>query len=264
MGSAVLFAIVVVGTLAGLVVPFLTKTWWLPPVATVHGAGYDSHFILSMVMCGLILAPAQLALAFVAVKFRDRGGKATYSHGNNKMEFVWTTLALVFFIVMNVLGQKMWAELRFDPAPANAAQIEVTGQQFTWNIRYPGADGKFGATDPKLVSDSSGNPLGMDPADPDGKDDVVLPTMTLEVNKPVELILRSKDVTHNFFVPEFRIKQDTVPGMAIRIHFTPNKTGRYEVACSELCGLGHYKMRTFVDVKSSADYDKWWKEAIKK
>jgi cytochrome c oxidase subunit 2 len=264
MGSAVLFALVVVGTLLSLVVPFVTKSWWLPPVATQHGVGYDQHFMLSMVMCGLILTPAQLALAWVVVRFRDRGGNATYSHGNNKMEFLWTSLALVFFIAMNVLGQRMWAELRFQPAPAGAAEIEVTGQQFTWNIRYPGADGKFGRTDPHLISDSSGNPLGLDPEDPPGKDDVVLPTMTLAVNKPVELIIRSKDVTHNFFVPEFRIKQDAVPGLAVKIHFTPTRIGKYEVACSELCGLGHYKMRTFVYVKPQEDYDKWWKEQSKK
>ena len=263
MGSAALFALITVGTLAGLVVPFLTKSWWMPPVATAHGAGYDQQFMLSMVMCGLILTPAQLALAFVAVRFRDRGGKATYSHGNNKMEFAWTSLALVFFLLMNILGQRMWAELRFQDAPQGSMAIEVNAKQFAWNFRYPGPDGKFGKTDPKLINDAGGNPIGRDLEDPDGKDDIVVAELVFPVNRSVELRLHSQDVTHNFFIPEFRIKQDTVPGLEMRIHFTPNRIGKYEVACSELCGLGHYKMRAYAYVKSQEDFDKWLKEQTK-
>jgi len=170
---------------------------------------------------------------------------------------------MVFFLLMNILGQRMWAQLRFEGAPAGAMQIEVNGKQFAWNFRYPGPDGKFGKTDPKLINDSGGNPLGRDLTDPDGKDDVVVAEIAFPVNRPVELILRSQDVTHNFFIPEFRIKQDTVPGLAMTIHFTPNRIGKYEVACSELCGLGHYKMRAYAHVKSQEDFDKWWQEQYK-
>ncbi len=144
MGSAVLFALITVGTLAGLVVPFLTKSWWMPPVATAHGAGYDQQFMLSMIMCGLILTPAQLALAFVAVRFRDRGGHASYSHGNNKMEFAWTALALVFFLLMNILGQRMWAELRFQDAPPGSMAIEVHAKQFACRQDRSEADQRCG------------------------------------------------------------------------------------------------------------------------
>ena len=107
------------------------------------------------------------------------------------------------------------------------------------------------------MNDSGGNPLGVDSKDPAGKDDITAPTMAVPVNQPVELILRSKDVTHSFFVPELRLKQDTVPGMRIRIHFTAEKVGKYEIACAELCGLGHYKMRSFLEVLEPADYQKW-------
>src|SRR5216684_4012988 len=131
---------------------------------------------------------------------------------------------------------------RFSVSATGALQIEVTGQQFAWNFRYPGPDGKFGRLKPELVNASGGNPQGLDPADPDGKDDVVVPVMAVPVNREVELLLRSQDVTHAFFVRELRLKQDTVPGMLIRVHFTATETGTYEIPCAELCGLGHYRM----------------------
>ena len=126
--------------------------------------------------------------------------------------------------------------------------------------RYPGADGKFGRNDPKLYNDQD-NPVGVDPKDPAGKDDVTsVGLLVVPVNKPVNLILRSKDVTHDFFVPGLRFKQDTVPGMKISVYFTPIKEGRFEVACAELCGLGHQRMRAFMEVKSQAEFEKWLKE----
>src|SRR5437016_5072796 len=111
------FAIILVVTTLALVVPFLMKMWWLPPLASVHGAAFDQHFLLSMIMCALIFVPAQFALAYVILRYKDKGGSATYSHGNNTMELMWTTLALVFFLGMNILGQRMWAEQRFQQAP---------------------------------------------------------------------------------------------------------------------------------------------------
>ena len=258
---AILFAIVLVVCTAGLVWPLLAKIWWIPVLASEQGSGFDQHFLLSIVMCAVIFVPAQLALAYVIVRFRDRGGAVSgYSHGNNAFEALWTGLALVFFLGMNALGQPMWAKQRFDKAPANSLQVEVTGEQFAWNIRYPGPDGKFGKTDYKLMDNSGGNPLGIDPADPSGKDDVVSPTLVVPVNRPLEIILHSKDVTHNFFVREMRIKQDAVPGMELKIHFTPSLLGdHYEIACSELCGLGHYKMRSYMKVVTEEEYEKWLK-----
>lgn len=258
---AILFAIVLVVVTTACVYPFMAKMWWTPALASVQGVNFDKHFMLSLILCGIIMVPAQLALAYCIVAFKDKGGaKADYSHGNNVMELMWTTLALVFFIGMNVLGQSMWAEQRFTPASADSLQVEVTGEQFAWNMRYPGPDGKFGKTDYTLIDNSAGNPVGLDPNDPAGKDDVLATTLVVPVNRPLEVILHSKDVTHNFFVAEMRIKQDAVPGMDLRIHFTPNREGKYEIACSELCGLGHYKMRSFMEVVSQAKYDQWLKD----
>jgi cytochrome c oxidase subunit 2 len=170
---------------------------------------------------------------------------------------LWTSATAVLFIGLTLMGEQVWARVHFQGAPEGSIPIEVTGQQFVWNFRYPGADGKFGTLDLKQINDSAGNPLGIDSKDPAGKDDLTTPTVAVPVNRPVELMLRSKDVTHSFFVPELRLKQDAVPGMVIRIHFTADKTGRFEIACAELCGLGHYKMRSFLEVMEQADYDKW-------
>ena len=137
-------------------------------------------------------------------------------------------------------------------------QIEVWGQQFAWYFRYPGPDGKFGPTHVDKVNDATANYLGLDrDHDADSKDDIVTSTLSIPVNRPVQLILRSKDVTHSFFVRELRFKQDLVPGMIIPVHFTATQTGRYEIACAELCGLGHYRMRAFLQVLSDDDLKKW-------
>jgi cytochrome c oxidase subunit 2 len=131
--------------------------------------------------------------------------------------------------------------------------------QFAWYFRYPGADGKFGRTNPKLIDPSSGNmaAIGVDTTDPASKDDVVTGTMYLPVNRQVDLTLRAVDVIHSFFVPSMRFKQDAVPGLAIHMHFTPVQIGDYDIACAELCGLGHYKMHGQLHIVSQEDYDKW-------
>jgi cytochrome c oxidase subunit 2 len=132
--------------------------------------------------------------------------------------------------------------------------VEVVAQQFQWNFHYPGADGTFGRTRPELINDASLNYVGLDPADPASKDDAQMTTLAVPVGRPTELILRSKDVIHSFFVPAFRIKQDAVPGMSIRVHFTPTKVGRYELTCVELCGSLHYNMKSFVLVLPEEEY----------
>ena len=135
--------------------------------------------------------------------------------------------------------------------------MEVTGLQFAWYFRYPGPDGKLARTKPELEDASVGNPVGIDPDDPAGKDDVVTGTMYLPVDRQAEVVLRAQDVIHSFFIPAMRFKQDAVPGLMIHMHFTPTKIGDYEIACAELCGLGHYKMHGILKVVSQADYDQW-------
>ncbi len=239
---------------------FAEKVWWFPPAITALGHEIDQQFHRTLIITGIVFVLAQVALAWVVFRYRDRGQQAHYSHGNNTMEFLWTLATLVMFVGLGVYAERTWAAVHFIGASPGALQVEVTGQQFAWNFRYPGPDGKFGRTDPALMNDSAGNPLGLDPNDPAAKDDLVVPILAVPVNREVELILRSKDVTHSFFVRELRLKQDTVPGMIIHIHFTPTQIGQYEVACAELCGLGHYRMRSFFQVLSEADFEKWLRD----
>ncbi len=135
--------------------------------------------------------------------------------------------------------------------------IEVTAQQFMWNVRYPGPDGKFGRTNPALVDEAT-NALGMDRTDPAGKDDIVtINEITVPVDRPLRVILHSKDVIHSFFLPNLRVKQDAVPGMSPEVIFLPTRIGNYELACAELCGLAHYRMRGFFNVVSEREFDAW-------
>jgi cytochrome c oxidase subunit 2 len=240
---------------------FALRYWWFPEVASEHGAAIDSQFVKTLLVTGLVFVPAQLGLGYLIVRYRERPGReAQYSHGSNKLEVLWTAATTVLFFAMVLAGQPLWSHLYLEAAPSDALQIEVTGQQFAWNIRYPGADGQFGQTKIEFINDAAGNPLGLDFEDPAAQDDVVVPTMAVPVNRPVELLLKSKDVTHALFVRELRIKQDTVPGLVIPIHFTPTKIGRYEMGCAELCGLGHHRMRSFLEVLSEQDYASWLKQ----
>ncbi len=239
-------------------VAFIGRYWWFPESAATHGGAVDGQFVITLAVTGVIFVLAQVALGYIIYRYRARpGGKAEHSHGNNTMEVVWTSATAILFFIMVLPGQWTWADLYIREAPADAVRIEITGQQFAWNMRYPGPDGKFGRTKPELIDDSSGNPVGLDFDDPNAQDDLVLPTMAIPVDRPIELLLRSKDVTHAFFVRELRIKQDTVPGLVVPLRFTANRTGQFEIACAELCGLGHHRMRSFIDVLSNEAYADW-------
>lgn len=240
---------------------FAKPNWWLPHGASAAAAGIDHHFTVSFVLMGLVFVAAQVILGFFAWKYRDRASspKARYTHGNNKLEFAWTVLTAVLFIGLNWASKPLWASERFDAAHAGALQVEVTGMQFQWYFRYAGPDGKFGTTKLELVDPSAGgeSAVGLDTTDPASKDDVVSGTMYAPVNREVEVILKAHDVIHSFFVPGMRFKQDAVPGLAIHMHFTPIETGDYEIACAELCGMGHYKMHGMLKVVSQEEFDKW-------
>jgi cytochrome c oxidase subunit 2 len=173
-------------------------------------------------------------------------GRATYSHGSNQLEVIWTVVTAVVFIALAVMGQSVWASLRLHDAPAGSYPVEVVAQQFQWNFHYGGSDNVFGRTEPTLIDDSALNFIGIDETDPNAKDDAVTASLVIPVNRPVELRLRSKDVIHSFWVPELRFKQDLVPGMEIKVHFTANKVGKYELACAELCGQLHFKMKSYM------------------
>jgi cytochrome c oxidase subunit 2 len=272
MALAIALAVVIITFLSGYF--FWAHTWWFPVDISTHGHAIDRQFMLTLIITGVIFVLAQCALAYALWRYRDRGDgqKAHYSHGNNKLELTWTTAAAIMFIGLNLMGYHIWAGIHFVGAQPGAMKIEVWGQQFAWYFRYPGPDGQFGPNhigskfdaatgkyiEDNKVNDATGNFLGLDREhDAASKDDIVTATLAIPVHQPVEITLRAKDVTHSFFVRELRLKQDLVPGMEIPIHFTATKTGRYEIACAELCGLGHYKMRAFMDVMTQEDYQNW-------
>jgi cytochrome c oxidase subunit 2 len=243
---------------------FVTQHWWMPAAASVQGPAIDHQFRLTLIAMGVVFIAAQVGLGLFVWRYRDRGSKTAvqYSHGNIKLELVWTLLTAVLFIGLNVGGAKIWAANRFQPAPQGAFQVEATGLQFAWYFRYPGADAKYGRTKPQLIDASAGGEaaVGLDADDPASKDDVVSSTLVLPVNREIDLTLRAQDVIHSLYIPAMRFKQDAVPGLMIHMHFTPDKVGDYEIACAELCGLGHYKMRATLRVVSQADFDKWLAE----
>ena len=228
---------------------FLSGKWWLPEAISDHAPALDRQFMITIIVVGISFTAAQIALGWAVWKYRDTGkaaDRAVYSHGSNRLEVLWTVITAVIFIALGVMGQSVWASLRLHDAPPGSYTVEVVAQQFQWNFHYAGADGKFGRTDPSLIDDGSLNFIGLDPADAASGDDAVTAALAIPVNRPVELRLRSKDVIHNFWVPQLRFKQDLVPGMEIKIHFTANKVGKYELACAELCGQLHFKMKSFM------------------
>jgi cytochrome c oxidase subunit 2 len=148
------------------------------------------------------------------------------------------------------------------PSDSQAFAVRVVGEQFAWNVQYPGKDGKFGRTDPKLVS--ADNPLGLDRKDPNAKDDITtINQLNIPVDRPILVHLSSKDVIHSFGLYEMRVKQDAIPGLDIPVWFIPNRPGEYEITCSQLCGLGHYRMRGFMTVQKQADFDTWMADQVK-
>lgn len=235
---------------------FVNGKWWFPESITEHGPRVDSQFMITIIVVGISFTLAQVGLGWVVWKYRDTadGQRATYSHGNNRLEVLWTVVTAVIFISLAVMGQRVWASLHLHSAPAGSFQVKVVAQQFAWNFHYAGKDNVFGRTDPEVIDDTT-NPVGLVETDPNSKDDSVVATLVIPANRPVELILRSKDVTHSIWVPQLRFKQDLVPGMDIRVHFTAIKAGKYELACAELCGMNHFKMKSFLLVLPENEFN---------
>jgi cytochrome c oxidase subunit 2 len=257
-----LLALVVWILTVAIVVGFAGKFWWFPPPINQHGIAYDHQFTATLVVTGIIFFVAQMALGWAIFRFRARGQRVEYSHGNNKLEVLWTSAAAILFVGLVLMGSSIWAGVHFEKAPADALVIQVLAKQFAWSFRYAGPDGIFGRTDIKMINDANGNPFGLDEKDPASKDDIVNATLKVPVGKPILLILKSRDVIHNFFVRELRMKQDLVPGMEIPFHFTADTIGTYEVPCSELCGLGHSQMRTTMEVMTEENFEKWKKDQL--
>ncbi len=232
---------------------------WQPPLASEHGAGIDRMLRYLMWTVGSMLIAGHLVLGYFIWRFSGQS-RVTRRLFSRKAE---RRLSLIPVILMTLtaeggvfaLGLPVWQKY-YGTAPDNTMLVEVTGEQFAWNVRYAGADNRLGHTDPRLINDD--NPLGVDAKDAASRDDIVgLGVVRLPVNRPVRIQLRSKDVLHSFNIPSLRVKQDAVPGMTIEIWFVPTQVGTYEIACSQLCGFGHFQMRGVVSVLPQEDFDNW-------
>ncbi len=220
----------------------------------------DTLFYVILAITGVAYVLFQLALGWVIYRYRgDRpGAESSHWHESRWLELTWTIGTAVILVPIVLTGLAYWDRVRA-PAPEDAVTVMAVGAQFQWDFHYPGADGEFGRFDPQLYAID--NQVGLDESDAAADDDWVLTNqLVLPVGRPARILLRSKDVQHAFFLPNFRVKQDLVPGMTTEVWFTPIKVGSYEVACAELCGLGHYRMRAFLEVMEEADYEAWFTE----
>lgn len=233
---------------------------WLPPVASEHGVGVDGVIQYLLYTTGAILIIG--AAAFMWFLWRFGRGKPTASpHTSARAERWWSLIPVILMALIAEVGVLMkglpvWGQVYGTP-PADALIIEVTGQQFEWIIRYPGKDGVFGEYDPHRL-DNTTNPAGLVEDDPAAADDVVLRNrLHLPVGRPIALQLRARDVLHSFSIPAFRVKQDAVPGIVLITQFTATVPGEYEIACAELCGMGHYTMGGTVMVHTAGEFAAW-------
>ena len=240
---------------------------WLgmPPAASAHAGEIDQMMVLVHWLMLVLFVGWGAFFLYVLVKFRAGANpKASYVGAKGKLsKSLEVAVAIIEAVLLVFYAIPAWAKRVQNLPPENeAVVVRVVGEQFAWNMHYPGADGKFGRTDIKLVS--ADNPLGLDRNDADAKDDITdINQLHVPVNRPVLVHLTSKDVIHSFGLYEMRIKQDAVPGMSIQVGFTPTKTGKFEIACAELCGNGHYRMRAFLTVeKSEQDLNNWIKEQL--
>lgn len=233
---------------------FVSKKYSPPPAITAAGRAIDHQYDMTLVVAGVAFILSQLGLAYVVLRYRDHGQRVQFFRGSNKLEILWTSITAICFVGLGLLGGHAWADGRITAPSADPIRIEVTESQFVFNFRYPGPDGKFGRLDPKQVNSSFGNLIGVDASDPAGADDLVVPTLTIPVNHEVELLIRGQDVIHSFFVRELRLQQDALPGLVVPLHFTADKIGKYEIVCTQLCGLGHSNMHSYLNVVSEEDY----------
>lgn len=250
MPSGLLFVFI---TLAGALV-FLLRPVWLPLPINADAASWDRRFTITIAIAAVIFITVHLLLAWAVLKARrlSRSGGVSSSRA---IEIAWTAATAAVFLGLATSGSRGWARIP-NRAPGEE-RIEVYAHQFAWHFRYPGPDGIFGRTGNRYISDAGGNPIGIDPADPDGRDDIVSTTLHIPTGRNVLLLLHSRDVIHDFFVRELRAKQDIVPGMEIPLEIEVDREGKYEIACAELCGLGHSQMHSLLIADSPQDYQRW-------
>jgi len=254
------FAILLCAIALTSVALFLSQVWWMPTAASQHAPVLDRQFNWTLIDVGVALLLAQLILAAFVWQFRAGGNRAskTLPHGVRVAMIVSVIFIGLELVSAATVGRSAWASMYSSSQRGDVIRVQATGQQFAFYFRYPGPDGKFGPMHVEKIDPSIGNYFGLDRTrDPASRDDVTSVTLALPVNHPVELLLEAQDVIHGFYVRELRIQQDMVPGMQIPVYFTPTKIGRYEIVCTQLCGLGHYRMKAYLEVMSNPDFQKW-------
>jgi len=245
-------------------VPVVRNTWHPVEDISAHGQAIDDQMTETMWEAGISFLASQILLAWFIWRFSgSRPGEKSKNFPGGATGLVAAAVILVGIEVfaLGIFGIKAWGNIYFTPPGADALPVQVQAGQFAFYFRYPGPDGKFGPLHPDKISEANQNFFGLDPnSDPDSRDDIVTAEMAIPVNKEVRLMMHAKDVSHSFYVPALRIHQDFVPGLDLQLHFTATKIGRYEIVCSQLCGLGHYNMKAYLSVLSQQDFDDWLKK----
>ncbi|MBU6959581.1 cytochrome c oxidase subunit II [Pseudomonas sp. CVAP len=248
--AIILILIVVASVLFNILAP-----WHATPAASNWGSIDTTQFI-TLVISGIFFIAVTVFMAVAVMRYRHKdGAKAAYQPGNKKLELWLIIVTSVGIAAMLAPGLVVYSD--FVRVPKKAYELEVVAQQWQWAFRFPGRDGKLGKSDIKFAD--STNPFGLDPKDPAGQDDILVLNneVHLPLDQPVKVLLRSKDVLHDFDVPQMRGKMDMVPGMVSYFWFTPTKTGQYEIMCAEYCGVGHYNMRGHMIVDEQDAFDQW-------
>jgi len=251
MGVAIAVILLVIGT----VIFHFWSPWYFTEIAADWGM-IDTTVNITFLITGIVFVLINFFMAYCIYKFRYRkDGKAEYEPESHKLEIILTVITTIGVAALLIPGLFVWAD--FVEPPEDAAEVEVVGQQWYWTFRYPGEDNQFGNVD--IRHTSVDNPFGMDPEDPAGLDDVLIDSNVLHVpvDQPMKFLLRSKDVLHDFAVPQFRVKMDLIPGMVTYMWAEPNKIGIYEILCEELCGVAHFAMRGRVIVDEAEDFQSW-------
>lgn len=253
---------------------------WLPPDVSTHGHGIDTLFNVVLWLTGITCIGVFIVMLYFLVKYRHRPGRqATFIHGNNKLETVWTLIPTVIMALIAVFSQSVWSTAKYPdqmPSGDDVVYVDVIGKQFAWYFHYPGADGKFGPLKPELANLESAYPeeiIGLDRSVAEAKDDIVAVKMVVPVNKKIRSRLASVDVLHSFFLPNFRVKQDAVPGLRGNVWFEATKTSAqvvgiesdgspkpFDIVCAELCGQGHFKMKGMLYVVTQSEYEQFLEE----
>jgi len=250
-----LIAVVIVLLVIGSLLFHFLSPWWFTPIAS-NWVQIDNTVNITFWVTGFVFVAVNLFLAYVCVRYRYRADReAHYEPENKRLEWGLTAFTAVGVIAMLAPGLLVWG--MFVNVPDNAHEIEAVAEQWRWSFRLPGEDRIFGKTDVRFMDVD--NPFGMDPSDPHGSDDLLVNDgeLHLPLNEPVKVLLRSKDVLHNFTVPQMRVKMDMVPGMVTYLWFEPTRTGEFEIMCEELCGLAHFAMRGRVVVDEAEDFQTW-------